>query len=64
MSYLDNGFRTAINTVFDAYDQDKSGAFDPNEIISLINDALNIWDSKEKLKRLRSINLLVQLTKI
>jgi Ca2+-binding EF-hand superfamily protein len=40
MSYSDEDLRTAVNAVFDAYDKDKSGTLDLEEVRSLINDAL------------------------
>lgn len=40
MSYSDNDLRNAVDAVFDAYDKDKSGTLEANEITSLINDAL------------------------
>lgn len=40
MSYSDDDLRNAVNAVFDAYDKDKSGTLEANEITLLINDAL------------------------
>ena len=40
MSYTDDELRNAVNAVFDAYDTDKSGTLEANEITKLINDAL------------------------
>ena len=40
MSYSDDDLRNAVNAVFDAYDKDKSGTLEANEITQLINDAL------------------------
>jgi Ca2+-binding EF-hand superfamily protein len=40
MSYSDDDLRNAVNAVFDAYDKDKSGTLESNEITLLINDAL------------------------
>ena len=40
MSYSDEDLRKAVNAVFDAYDKDKSGTLEANEITLLINDAL------------------------
>lgn len=40
MSYSDEDLRTAVNAVFDAYDKDKSGTLDLEEVKNLINDAL------------------------
>lgn len=40
MSYSDDDLRNAVNAVFDAYDADKSGTLEANEITNLINDAL------------------------
>ncbi len=40
MSYSDDDLRNAVNAVFDAYDKDKSGTLEVNEVRSLINDAL------------------------
>ena len=40
MSYSDDDLRNAVNAVFDAYDKDKSGTLESNEITQLINDAL------------------------
>lgn len=40
MSYSDDDLRNAVNSVFDAYDKDKSGTLESNEISLLINDAL------------------------
>ena len=40
MSYSDEDLRNAVNAVFDAYDKDKSGTLEANEITLLINDAL------------------------
>ncbi len=40
MSYNDDQIRNAVNAVFDAYDKDKSGTLEPNQITLLINDAL------------------------
>jgi Ca2+-binding EF-hand superfamily protein len=40
MSYSDDDLRNAVNAVFDAYDADKSGTLEKNEITKLINDAL------------------------
>lgn len=40
MSYSDEDLRNAVNAVFDAYDKDKSGTLEANEITKLINDAL------------------------
>jgi Ca2+-binding EF-hand superfamily protein len=40
MSYNDDDLRNAVNAVFDAYDKDKSGTLEDNEITLLINDAL------------------------
>lgn len=40
MSYSDDDLRNAVNAVFDAYDKDKSGTLEIDEVKSLINDAL------------------------
>ena len=40
MSYSDDDLRNAVNAVFDAYDKDKSGTLEVDEVRSLINDAL------------------------
>ena len=40
MSYSDEDLRNAVNAVFDAYDTDKSGTLEANEVRNLINDAL------------------------
>lgn len=40
MSYSDDDLRNAVNAVFDAYDKDKSGTLEVNEVRNLINDAL------------------------
>jgi Ca2+-binding EF-hand superfamily protein len=40
MSYSDDDLRNAVNAVFDAYDTDKSGTLEMNEVRKLINDAL------------------------
>ena len=40
MSYSDEDLRNAVNAVFDAYDADKSGTLEANEVRKLINDAL------------------------
>jgi Ca2+-binding EF-hand superfamily protein len=40
MSYSDDDLRNAVNAVFDAYDKDKSGTLEVNEVRLLINDAL------------------------
>ena len=40
MSYSDDDLRNAVNAVFDAYDKDKSGTLETEEVRSLINDAL------------------------
>lgn len=40
MSYSDDDLRNAVNAVFDAYDKDRSGTLEANEITQLINDAL------------------------
>ena len=40
MSYSDEELRNAVNSVFDAYDEDKSGTLEANEITKLINHAL------------------------
>ena len=40
MSYSDEDLRNAVNAVFDAYDADKSGTLEANEVKNLINDAL------------------------
>jgi Ca2+-binding EF-hand superfamily protein len=40
MSYSDDDLRNAVNAVFDAYDKDRSGTLESNEITLLINDAL------------------------
>lgn len=40
MSYSDDDLRNAVNAVFDAYDKDRSGTLEANEIMCLINDAL------------------------
>ena len=40
MSYSEDDLRNAVNAVFDAYDTDKSGTLESNEITKLINDAL------------------------
>ena len=40
MSYSDDDLRNAVNAVFDAYDKDKSGTLESEEVRSLINDAL------------------------
>lgn len=40
MSYTEEDLRNAVNAVFDAYDKDKSGTLEANEITLLINDAL------------------------
>ena len=39
-NYSDEELRSAVNAVFDAYDTDKSGTLEANEITKLINDAL------------------------
>lgn len=40
MSYSDDDLKNAVNAVFDAYDKDRSGTLEANEIMCLINDAL------------------------
>jgi hypothetical protein len=40
MSYSEEDLRNAVNAVFDAYDKDKSGTLEIDEVRSLINDAL------------------------
>lgn len=40
MSYSDEDLKNAVNAVFDAYDTDKSGTLEANEVAKLINDAL------------------------
>lgn len=40
MSYTDADLKNAVDAVFDAYDTDKSGTLEANEITKLINDAL------------------------
>ena len=40
MSYSDDDLRNAVNAVFDAYDKDKSGTLEVDEVRLLINDAL------------------------
>jgi hypothetical protein len=40
MSHSDNDLRSAVNSVFELYDKDKSGTLEALEITNLINDAL------------------------
>ena len=40
MSYTKDELTKAVNAVFDAYDTDKNGTLEINEVTHLINDAL------------------------
>ena len=48
MSYSDDDLRNAVNAVFDAYDKDRSGTLEANEITDLINDALKHMGQNRK----------------
>jgi hypothetical protein len=45
-NYSDDDLRNAVNAVFDAYDKDKSGTLEAEEVRSLINDALKHMGQK------------------
>ena len=46
MSYSDEDLKSAVNAVFDAYDTDKSGTLEANEVKNLINDAIKHMGQK------------------
>lgn len=41
MSYSDQELKSAVDSVFSAYDKDNSGTLDQSEVTKLINDALS-----------------------
>ena len=51
MSYSDEQLRNAVNAVFDAYDTDKSGTLESDEITKLINDALKHMGQKRSVNK-------------
>ena len=48
MSYSDEDLKSAVNAVFDAYDTDKSGTLEANEVKNLINDAIKHMGQKRE----------------
>ena len=59
MSYSDDDLRNAVNAVFDAYDKDKSGTLESNEITLLINDALKHMGQNRQVTQ-QEVNQFIQ----
>lgn len=45
--YTEQDLRNAVNAVFEAYDKDRSGTLEINEVKVLINDALKHMGQKK-----------------
>ena len=59
MGYSDADLRAAVDAVFDQFDTDKSNSLDRNEVLNLINAALNHMNAGRQATQ-EEVNGLIQ----